>query len=884
MKSNKDLILDFIRENSKDNITRKFTTKEISEKFNLQRTNVSTILNILVKEGEIEKILGRPVKYSFLTSPIYKKEESCFKKLIGHDGSLKKSIQLAKAVILYPDHELSVLISGASGTGKSFFASLMYEFAIENNIFTQNAPFVKFNCRYYDGLDDIYERLFGNKDFQNDCAFRRAKGGILFIDHIDLLPSNVCDKLFEILENKSREFKDTRIICATNNNNLKKTLLDAYSAKFSVCIELPSLSTRKIEERFELSKKFFIKESLRMKKSININSELLRCILLYRCEHNVKQLMSDIKLGCANSYVRQFNKGLEDLHIHIDDFPAYVKKGFLHYKNYEEQIVKVIPQNYFYTFSGENIEKVEYIDFFKSDSIENVYDFINKKVKELKNRGINDKYINIILSSDLQSYFRLLKRKMVGKNMDKSSISKIVDLRIVSMVDKFLNQASERFGKVYSESVFYGLCLHLSSTVERANRHQHLSNDQITEIIQKHEKEYSLCINFVHLIEKEFEIKLPIDEIVFITMFILEDDLNEQENKRPVVLIASHGESTASFIAEVVNSLVKNENTYSFDLSLSKDRSKAYDELKKIFLEIDNGKGILFLYDMGSLKTMAEMISQETGIEIRTINMSATLLAIECSRKANVSENLDELFDTIKKYDFNFNDAYKRDKDKMKLIITLCMSGSGGAVQIKKYLENNLTLEGIEIFPLAVSDKNVFIGEINRLKKIYKIQCVIGTYDPKLHGILFIPISKLFETPKDKLEIMLCLNGKEQDEFSFEINFDEIYNYLSESFNDFDVNWLRKNLPKLINKIKKRVNGLVKDQELGLLLHIACSIYSIINKEDIRKNPKRNLILNKNKRLYNDLKEFLTPFEEYYCINFNDDELANIISIVKKIN
>lgn len=76
----------------------------------------------------------------------------------------------------------------------------------------------------------------------------------------------------------------------------------------------------------------------------------------------------------------------------------------------------------------------------------------------------------------------------------------------------------------------------------------------------------------------------------------------------------------------------------------------------------------------------------------------------------------------------------------------------------------------------------------------------------------------------------------------------------------------------------------MKDQELGLLLHIACSIYSIINKEDIRKNPKRNLILNKNKRLYNDLKEFLTPFEEYYCINFNDDELANIISIVKKIN
>ena len=312
-----------------------------------------------------------------------KKEESCFKKLIGHDGSLKKSIQLAKAVILYPEHELSVLISGESGTGKSFFASLMYEFAIENKIFNKDAPFVKFNCRYYDGLVDIYERLFGNEDSQNNCVFQKAKGGILFIDHIDLLPSNVCDKLFEIVENEKREYKDTMIICATNNNNLKKTLVEAYSAKFSVCIELPSLNMRKIEERLELAKKFFIKESLRMKKSIKINSELLRCILLYRCEHNVKQLMSDIKLGCANSYVRQFNKGLDELYIHIDDFPGYVKKGFLHYKNCEEQIAEIIPQNCSYTFSGENIEKVEYIDFFKSDAIENVYDFINKKVEEL---------------------------------------------------------------------------------------------------------------------------------------------------------------------------------------------------------------------------------------------------------------------------------------------------------------------------------------------------------------------------------------------------------------------------------------------------------------------------------------------------------------------
>ena len=90
-----------------------------------------------------------------------------------------------------------------------------------------------------------------------------------------------------------------------------------------------------------------------------------------------------------------------------------------------------------------------------------------------------------------------------------------------------------------------------------------------------------------------------------------------------MVLIAMHGDSTASSVADVVNSLAGCGNTYAYDMPLDKDMQQACDELKAMIQELDRGQGILLLYDMGSLRTMAEVISKETGVQIRTVAVPA---------------------------------------------------------------------------------------------------------------------------------------------------------------------------------------------------------------------------------------------------------------------
>ena len=155
----------------------------------------------------------------------------------------------------------------------------------------------------------------------------------------------------------------------------------------------------------------------------------------------------------------------------------------------------------------------------------------------------------------------------------------------------------------------------------------------------------------------------------------------------------------------------------------------------------------------------------------------------------------------------------------------------------------------------------------------------MGAYDPQLYGIPYIPVSKLFDTPSDKLDILLSL---ETTQAVTGVNYNAIYAYLEESLEGFDIQLLKEVLPSVLGKIRKAARGLSSDQEIGLFMHIACMIYRIQKQETAPQNRHTQSIIAKNKRLYHDLKESLARVESEFYISINDDELANIIQIIKR--
>lgn len=864
------------------------TTQELAEQLQMQRSNISTLLNELVVDGRMEKLAGRPVHYRPLAGEeTARGETSCFKVLDCCDGSLKPAIQMAKAAILYPGHSLNTLIESPPGAGKTTFGYLMYQFACENHVLPECAPFERFSCHYYDDQEESsYEKLFGAGGL-----LEKAHGGMLFLDGVESLPARGREHLLDLVENDSDQLRDIILVCSINSK-ARAMIQDAYAARFSAKIELQPLQNRPLAERFALVQHFLIDEATRMKRTVRVNAELLHCLCLYRCENNVKQLKNDIRLGCANAYLRAFNtEEKQELLLYLNDFPVGVQRGLLYYKAYHSQLEKLIPQNYAYTFSADSMRKEDHpagqlpeLGAAKVD--DSVYDIIDRKADELRRRGLSEDDISRIINAELEYDMRQFTGRITQTKVNRESLYKIMDRRIVDAVDQLLKEASRRFNRVYPESTFYGLCLHISSTVERGkSATQRLSNERILDVVQNHKDEYALCMQFVSGLEREAEMNLSIDEAVLMTLFLCESNETHKAEEGPVILVAMHGDTTATSVADVVNSLAGCGNTYAYDLPLDKDMQQAYDDLKTRIQELDRGQGILLLYDMGSLHTMAELIAKETGIPIRAVAVPGTLIAVDCSRKAVSSNSLEELhadaMNSCRDFYVNIAEPAGRVHSKNpKAIITLCMTGEGGAVQMKNYLEKNAGLNGTDVIPLAISDRKALLTEVNRLKETHEIQCVIGTYDPGLHGIPFISVVKLFETPVDKLDILLTMPESDPTP----VNYEMIFDYLGQQLPGMDMKKLRKYLPKVLNRIKKvSQNGLTQDQELGLFLHLACAIERLQSGGSMPEKSNRQGIISRNKRLYNDLREILQIVEEPFEVQFSDDEVAYIIGIIKKL-
>ena len=244
--------------------------------------------------------------------------------------------------------------------------------------------------------------------------------------------------------------------------------------------------------------------------------------------------------------------------------------------------------------------------------------------------------------------------------------------------------------------------------------------DSIEQTIKENQKEYVLSLQLLDTIEEQLNVHIELEEASLITMFICEKNQAIEDDGFPVFLIAMHGSQTASSLVDVVKTLVKTDKVYAFNLSLDKEIIDAYNELKNFIKQINMGKGILMMYDMGSLKTMAQEIADETGINIQFIISPTTLIALECARKMETIHDLDSIVlsmkDSYEKYFPSIVDNYKREIKK-DIIITLCMTGEGGALQIKRYLEKIIEFRDIDIIPLSMKDKK--IGRASCRERVY---------------------------------------------------------------------------------------------------------------------------------------------------------------------
>lgn len=227
----KDALLAFLMNQTDffdpENVSEVFTARYLAQRFNMQRNTASHYLNQLVAQGVLCKINTRPVyflhkqafsqqfftlsrnEYASVAELLAHGEQECapdnhFSLLIGHNESLKRPIEQLKTALFYPDGGLPLLMTGESGTGKSYLAQLMHEYAIAQALLSPDAPFISFNCAQYASNPELLAaNLFGyvkgaftGAQSDRPGAFEAADGGMLFLDEVHRLSAEGQEKLF----------------------------------------------------------------------------------------------------------------------------------------------------------------------------------------------------------------------------------------------------------------------------------------------------------------------------------------------------------------------------------------------------------------------------------------------------------------------------------------------------------------------------------------------------------------------------------------------------------------------------------------------------------------------------------------------------------------
>lgn len=877
MKNVKETVYEFMQQEiySKSENKTGLQTKIIAETLGLHRSNVSTILNELVKEGRLTKTTTRPVYYKIPEQIQYSIENSCFAQLIGYNGTLKNAVQLAKAAILYPRSSLNVLLSAKTGCGTSYFASLMFQFAKEKGILSQNSPYVKVDCRHYSkNVSVLSEELFGVGGDLNKSCFVKAQGGMLFLNNIDLLDAKQQSRLFAFLDSGKiySEDKSESIDC----NNLFLVLACSPQSSLEinriipVTIELPELKDHSMKERFELINHFFKVEASNSDRCIEVTTEAIKALLLSDFTYNIKGLELEIKTACANAYLRVVNEPEQGLCVCVNDFKGEVRKGLLNLKGYDNETYALLGNRDSIIYD----KKATILGYDESNYGDDMYSEIKKQYDELNNLGINDGSIKDVMNNHISNLFKKYNYYSgLNDSNNLEQLSKIVDKKVIDIVNHFLNNTKKELRRDIKPSIFYGLCLHINSLLTLNFDKQRMDNDQIVKIIQDYPREYASSVQLAAILKENLDLNLPIHEIVLIAMFLIE--LDESKDKgHPVLLYIMHGNETASSLKDVTNSLTQCNNAYSYDLALDIGSKQAIEEIKSLIKKIDSGKGVIVIYDMGSIKTMIEAISEEIDIQIRCINIPVTLVGIDVARKCSMESDIDYVYHMA---NLEINKMRENTEKHNSIIVTLCHTGEGGAIQLKNYIDKYSKL-GMKTIALSISARDELLKEVTTLKRMYNIHSFIGTYNPKLFGIPFISIEKIFESTKEDLDRILMFHPVK----SKLCDYNKIYEHLEEEFKYASISKLKTVLPGIIDEFSL-LYSLTEDQRIGLFMHLACLVERLLQGNPGKNNKYKNKIISIFEDEYQSTVRILKVLEKTFKIIIDDNEISTIIMIIKKI-
>ena len=684
----KEEIYQYIRENIKEDGV---TAQSIAEIFEIKRNVASHYLNLLEKEGKLQKGTNRPVHFSIPADtekkaeeynnmiderPAAQKEVSVFSKFIGYNGSMEQVIEKCKAAVNYPVNGLTMIICGASGVGKSYLASLIHQYAVESGAVEKNAPFVVLNCADYANNSELLSSvLFGyvkgaftgaNEEKQGLLA--EADGGYLFLDEVHNLSAENQEKLFLFIDSqkyrmlgdsKNWQTAKVRLLFATTED-IHSTLLATFRRRIPFEIRIPDFLERSYGERFLLVSSFFQNEAEILKKDICVDSEYFRRMLNLHEEGNIGAVKSKIKVLCAQAYSQQ---RAEELRISTPGKES--SDSFHFYWNRPEKKKWMSSYQIFSNITGCFVPGMNY------SKIEEVLDlFLQTITRRLEENKKENNFCEI-------PPFRHYEEKC------RNNINKILKSYGYRLNELEIDEFYKMVIAVLFDETFFGVAFKISGYEKKKYRKYEVMISRILDAVLEdyndNVREFLQTILTVWLSDK-VKVKSKIN-----------------------ALILMHGEHSASSMASLANEMIGDYVYEAFDMPIQVHTEDLIVKVNDYVRDIETNEGLVLLVDMGSLERMYDKISRNVDGDLVIVNNVSTAFALELGFS---------LFDKADIYritqmdmsQFNMKMQYYKGLSQKPNIIVSCISGEGIAVEIKEILSKYVNTDEIDILTMDYSE------------------------------------------------------------------------------------------------------------------------------------------------------------------------------------
>lgn len=894
------IIEDIIEKNTELGIYDKNNAKEISEEIKISRNVVATHLKNLHSQGSLikvntnpplflnkmimEKLLVKSLKetYPSLDELLDFGKEQGFEKLVGYNGSLKELVKQCKSTIAYPPNGLPMMLHGETGTGKSHIARATYEYAKNSNILAPNGKFIAINCSEYANNPELLTaNLFGHvkgaftgAERENPGLISLADGGVLFLDEVHNLKAECQEKLFQFMDqsiyhrvgdNEKWYKSNVRLIFATTENP-EEVLLKTFQRRIVMTLHIPTLKERTLQEKIQLLYTVFKEEEKKIGKKIMLSSRVYTILLNHEFEGNLGGLISCVQSCCVNSLFETNER--DEIEIRLSSLPPKIMseyEGRIQLNLSKNEFIEIESLNGFITKEKEifqlNEELIEKFNFFLQNKI-------SKEMWFTENKESLNRYFDDVA-------FR------------KQEVSKIdfYQRGVQSVFELVLNQYGIKFtnNDVLAMSYYLSCCHRDSYSLYNWSK----KNEEVVQKLEEFMKdnyyhEYAINEEVMKCFESYLDMKaVGIMRIVFLIRLI--DNNKLMKRRKRLGLILAHGFSTASSMADASNKFLSNHVFDAIDMPINMGVEVVIQKINAYLEQVGKVEELLLLVDMGSLEEIYK------GIEIKNINIGivnnvSTKMALSIGNGMLQEKTMEEILKNIAK-NLKINYHIEKNRQKEKIILCSCATGVGTAEKLSEMLEESLPNNSEIMVKTYDYNKLVENGAKQSFFEDYQVLCVIGTLNPNIKELNFIPIEDLIVSDGfNELENYIgeCLTVEELQQFKKNIIRNFSLSNIMNSLTILNPNKLLQHVADAIDRLQQEMGiTLTNNTCFGLYVHICCMIERVVMKREIEVYPDLEKFKVEEIKFIEVVRKSFQDVESFYGLEIPPAEVGYIFDYIK---